>query len=69
MSEFLRLDPTKLCLAYGTGKCCHDKHFDVNAVFSTKNGSLCGDDQSFWARLTNDKTKVNCKDCVELLHS
>lgn len=70
--EFVRLDPPPTgCISYGTGGCCHDRHFDVSEVTPQHAGqTACGIICSMAGnRSVTDKKYVNCKECLELIHS
>jgi hypothetical protein len=65
--QFVRADCAISCVLYATGRCCHDKHFNACQVMpSAPNGALCGEKNH---QSTTDKTQVNCKECLEMIHS
>ena len=67
--EFVRLDPPPtFCVYYATGQCCYDKHFDPREVMPGMQAVACGVDHPIWMT-TTDKNKVNCKECLEMIHS
>lgn len=67
--EWVRLDPAPTrCIAYASGECCHDKHFDPREVMPDMQAVACGQDAPTWTA-TTDKNKVNCKECMEMIHS
>jgi hypothetical protein len=69
VSRFVKLDPPPTsCAYYGSGSCCKDKHFDPREVMPSMQAIACGADVGGW-RATTDKTKVNCKECLELIHA
>ncbi len=71
MPEFVKLEPPPTpCPDYGSGMCCFDLHFDLSSVFPEKVGSPCGDGSGhyFW-HMTPDRDIVNCKECLEMIHS
>lgn len=66
--QFERIDITQFCFYYTTGKCCHDLHFDPREVAPAMQANACGWDSPDWQRTTN-KDQVNCKECLEMIHS
>lgn len=65
--EFVKVNPTISCIYYATGRCCHDKHFNASVIMpSAPNGALCGEQNH---QSTIEKDAVNCKECLEMIHS
>lgn len=67
--RFVRVDATRGCRAYGSGSCCYDRHFDPHDVMpGTELEALC-DDKRDWERSSANKQDVNCRECLERIHS
>jgi hypothetical protein len=68
--DWVKLDPgPTTCTSYGTGSCCFDFHFDMKAILPNEDHpNLCRQGYDYDGR-TDDKSKVNCKRCIEVMRS
>lgn len=64
---FLHLPGVTRCPWYASGQCCHDYHFDISVVFPDRPSMPACDSNE--GRVAQDKKVVNCKACLEVIHS
>lgn len=71
MAEYVRTDSSVYCIFYTSGTCCYDSHYDLAEV-TGEEGAFCGagpEPDMVIICVTKEPQAVNCKECLELMHS